>query len=58
MYLEIEAAVRFFMKILSLKNILTADQLDSLGKNLACLLRERYRGHWYPDQPARGQAYR
>ncbi|XP_077312889.1 uncharacterized protein LOC143933767 [Lithobates pipiens] len=58
MYLEIEAAVKFFMKILSLKSTLTTDQLDSLGKNLACLLRDRYQGHWYPDKPAQGQAYR
>ncbi|XP_040182823.1 fibrous sheath CABYR-binding protein-like [Rana temporaria] len=58
MLMEIDAAVKFFMKILSLKNTLTSDQLDSLGMNLACLLRDRYQGHWYPDKPAQGQAYR
>ncbi|XP_063798589.1 maternal B9.10 protein-like [Pseudophryne corroboree] len=58
MHLEIEAAVNFLMKILSLKKTLAPDQLVLLGKNLLGLLRHRYKGHWYPDSPARGQAYR
>ncbi|XP_069804026.1 protein BTG3-like [Dendropsophus ebraccatus] len=58
MRLEVEAAVNFLVKILSLKKTLKQDQLDDLGKNLICLLCDRYQGHWYPDKPARGQAYR
>ncbi|XP_018410115.1 PREDICTED: maternal B9.15 protein-like [Nanorana parkeri] len=58
MHLEIAAAVDFLMKVFSLKKTLKSEQLDSLGKNLACLLNDRYRGHWHPDKPAQGQAYR
>ncbi|XP_075047669.1 maternal B9.10 protein-like [Mixophyes fleayi] len=58
MHLEIEAAVTFLMKVLSLKKTLNPDQLDSLGKNLIILLSDKYQGHWYPDKPDRGQAYR
>ncbi|XP_075695134.1 protein BTG3-like [Rhinoderma darwinii] len=58
MRLEIEAAVNFLVKIFSLKKTLKPDQLDALGKNLVCLLCDKYQGHWYPDKPARGQAFR
>lgn len=58
MHLEIEAAVNFLVKILSLKKTLRMDQLDALGRNLVCLLHEKYQGHWYPDKPTRGQAFR
>ncbi|KAM9299483.1 maternal B9.10 protein-like [Gastrophryne carolinensis] len=57
MHLEIEAAVDFLLKILSLKKK-RLDLLDALGRNLACLLAERYSGHWYPERPTQGQAYR
>ncbi|XP_072282633.1 uncharacterized protein [Pyxicephalus adspersus] len=58
MHLEIEAAVEFLVKVFSLKNTLRPDLLESLGKSLACLLNNRYKGHWYPEKPTRGQAYR
>ncbi|XP_056399208.1 protein BTG3-like isoform X2 [Hyla sarda] len=58
MHLEIEAAVNFLVKILSLRKTLKRGQLDALGENLMCLLWERYQGHWYPDMPFKGQAYR
>ncbi|XP_072011054.1 protein BTG3-like [Engystomops pustulosus] len=58
MHLEVKAAVNFLVKILSLKETLHPDQLEALGKNLICLLCEKFQGHWYPDKPARGQAFR
>ncbi|KAG9471287.1 hypothetical protein GDO78_015275 [Eleutherodactylus coqui] len=58
MHLEVNAAVNFLLKILSLKKTLKPSLLDALGKNLVCLLCDKYQGHWYPDNPARGQAFR
>ncbi|KAM5132683.1 maternal B9.15 protein-like [Mantella aurantiaca] len=58
MHREINAAVQFLVAFFSHGSTLKPDQLKSLEKNLVCLLSDRYRGHWYPDQPARGQAYR
>ncbi|XP_073511890.1 maternal B9.10 protein-like [Phyllobates terribilis] len=55
---EVEAAVSFLVKVLSLKKTLQPDQLENLGKNLVGILCKKYKGHWYPDKPARGQAYR
>ncbi|KAG8433767.1 hypothetical protein GDO86_012217 [Hymenochirus boettgeri] len=58
MHLEIEAAVTFLLKILNLKRKVNPEKLVILGENLMCLLHEKYQGHWYPDKPMRGQAYR
>ncbi|XP_053308413.1 protein BTG3-like [Spea bombifrons] len=58
MHLEIAAAVNFLIKILSLRKRMKTDQLETLGTHLSSLLSDRYRGHWYPDAPSRGQAYR
>ncbi|KAM4652209.1 protein BTG3-like [Discoglossus pictus] len=58
MHHEIEAAVNFIVKVLSLKKSLKPAQLETLGENLVELLTKKYKGHWYPDKPERGQAYR
>ncbi|XP_077116154.1 protein BTG3-like [Ranitomeya variabilis] len=55
---EVEAAVGFLVKVLSLKKTLQLDQLENLGKNLVDILCKKYQGHWYPNKPIRGQAYR
>ncbi|XP_044138580.1 protein BTG3-like isoform X2 [Bufo gargarizans] len=58
MHLEIKAAVNFLVKILGLKKTMKPHELDALGKHLVCILCDKYQGHWYPDMPARGQAFR
>ncbi|XP_041427616.1 protein BTG3 [Xenopus laevis] len=58
MHREIEAAVTFLVKILSLKWCVKPEKLVVLAENMARLLNKKYQGHWYPDKPDRGQAYR
>ncbi|NP_001108245.1 uncharacterized protein LOC100137619 [Xenopus laevis] len=58
MHREIEAAVTFLVKILSLKRRIKPEKLVVLAENMAHLLHKKYQGHWYPDKPNRGQAYR
>ncbi|MEE6481844.1 hypothetical protein FKM82_013020 [Ascaphus truei] len=58
MRLEIEAAVTFLMKVLNRKKSLEPARAEALGVSLTLLLSHRYQGHWYPDKPDRGQAYR
>ncbi|CAH2318697.1 Hypothetical predicted protein [Pelobates cultripes] len=58
MHQEISAAVHFLLEILHQKNRWTPLQLEVLGSSLLCNLSERYNGHWYPEHPSRGQAYR
>ncbi|XP_053547078.1 protein BTG3-like [Bombina bombina] len=55
---EIEAAVTFLVKVLALKKNLKPSQLAVLGENMIIQLNHKYTGHWYPDKPLRGQAYR
>ncbi|KAE8594231.1 hypothetical protein XENTR_v10019509 [Xenopus tropicalis] len=58
MHREIEAAVTFLVKILNLKRRVKPEKLVVLAENMAHLLHKKYQGHWYPDKPERGQAYR
>lgn len=50
---EVAAAAEFLLNILQ-------QEVDrsTLGSRLQEMLVERYQGHWYPDEPHRGCAYR
>eukprot|EP00794_Sanderia_malayensis_P009118 gene9118-10091_t len=56
MDVEIRIAVEFLLSFVVKKfqNIETKDFVDVLIK----LLRERFQGHWYPQKPNKGSAYR
>lgn len=38
--------------------VLTEEQIREFSQRLVSILEERFRNHWYPDKPNRGQGYR
>ncbi|XP_061105992.1 protein BTG3 [Conger conger] len=53
------AAVVFFMKRLIRKTEkLEIEKVEHFVERLAVALQEKYRGHWYPEKPSKGQAFR
>lgn len=37
---------------------LTEEQIQEFSRKLTTVLQNRFRNHWYPDRPSRGQAFR
>ncbi|XP_010766085.1 protein BTG3 [Notothenia coriiceps] len=53
------AAVVFFLKRLIIKGgKLETHKIDLFVERLAVALQEKFKGHWYPGNPSKGQAYR
>uniref|UniRef100_A0A8C5NA40 B-cell translocation gene 3 n=1 Tax=Gouania willdenowi TaxID=441366 RepID=A0A8C5NA40_GOUWI len=55
---EIAEVVSFMKSLVKLKNNVKAEKIDLFGKRLAVVLQEKFEGHWYPENPSKGQAYR
>jgi len=56
MELEIQVSVNFLMNYLY--NKLPRRRVDLFGEELAKKLTQRFEGHWYPEKPQKGSAYR
>ena len=56
MDVEIQVAVQFIISFLTGKFL--KEEVDDFLKELRKLLTEKFDGHWYPDKPAKGSAYR
>ncbi|XP_032826092.1 protein Tob1-like [Petromyzon marinus] len=56
MQLEIQVALNFIISYLY--NKLPRRRVNIFGEELERLLREKYRGHWYPEKPYKGSGYR
>lgn len=60
---EVSVAVRFLTKLIE-KNTanvnqgIEKEQLDVFRERLVELLCDRFRNHWFPEKPQRGQGYR
>lgn len=53
------AAVVFFLKSLVKKGEkLESHKIELFVERLAIALQEKFKGHWYPETPSKGQAYR
>ncbi|KAF3706721.1 Protein BTG3 BTG family member 3 [Channa argus] len=53
------AAVLFFLKRLVKKGEkLESHKVDLFVEKLAVALQDKFRAHWYPENPSKGQAYR
>ncbi|XP_037543535.1 protein BTG3 [Nematolebias whitei] len=53
------AAVVFFLKSLVKKGEkLESHKIELFVERLAIALQEKFKGHWYPENPSKGQAYR
>lgn len=55
---EITAAVLFLVQLIEKNGKFSPEQLKCFKTNLIRLLMERYKDHWFPDKPFKGQGYR
>ncbi|XP_034744917.1 protein BTG3 [Etheostoma cragini] len=55
---EIAAVVFLLKRLLKTGKNLESHTIDRFVERLAVALQEKFRGHWYPDTPVRGEAYR
>lgn len=55
---EIAAVVFFLKRLIKKAEKLESDKLDLFVERLTVALQEKYKGHWYPDNPSKGQAFR
>ncbi|XP_037603546.1 protein BTG3 [Sebastes umbrosus] len=55
---EIAAVVFFLKKLVKKGDKLESHKIDVFVERLAAALQENFKGHWYPENPSRGQAYR
>ncbi|XP_041656626.1 protein BTG4 [Cheilinus undulatus] len=55
---EIAAAVFFIARLVKRYGCLDNDSRDRFAAALTSVLFENYKNHWYPNTPAKGQAYR
>nr|XP_046481988.1 maternal B9.10 protein-like isoform X1 [Neodiprion pinetum]XP_046481989.1 maternal B9.10 protein-like isoform X1 [Neodiprion pinetum]XP_046481990.1 maternal B9.10 protein-like isoform X1 [Neodiprion pinetum] len=58
MHNEITAAVLFLVKLIDKSEKFSPDQLKCFQRRLVELLMERFKNHWFPDKPFKGQGYR
>ncbi|XP_038062425.1 maternal B9.10 protein-like [Patiria miniata] len=55
---EIAAAVVFLARLINLRRNFSTEQMAEFSENLVACLIEKFRNHWYEDQPSKGQAFR
>lgn len=55
---EIVAAVSFLTRLIEKNTGLTDEKLNQFKLKLSDLLTEKYKNHWFPEKPSKGQAYR
>ncbi|KAM5181665.1 protein BTG3 [Mantella aurantiaca] len=55
---EISAVVFFLSKLLKNNRNLTNEDIEIFSDELSRILYDKYVNHWYPETPAKGQAYR
>uniref|UniRef100_A0A8C6TSP7 B-cell translocation gene 3 n=1 Tax=Neogobius melanostomus TaxID=47308 RepID=A0A8C6TSP7_9GOBI len=55
---EIAAAVFFLKRLIKRNNKLESEKIDLFAERFAFTLQDKFKGHWYPENPSKGQAYR
>ncbi|XP_076876517.1 protein BTG3 [Brachyhypopomus gauderio] len=55
---EIAAVVFFLKRLIKKAEKLDAGKVDLFVERLTVALQEKFRGHWYTDNPSKGQAFR
>lgn len=56
MHVEIQVALNFLISFLY--NKLPRRRVNNFGEELEAALKAKFANHWYPEQPAKGSAYR
>ncbi|XP_076366190.1 uncharacterized protein LOC143255042 [Tachypleus tridentatus] len=56
MHVEVQVALNFLISFLY--NKLPRRRVNQFGEELEKALRQKFQGHWYPDTPMKGSAYR
>ncbi|XP_014740108.1 PREDICTED: LOW QUALITY PROTEIN: protein BTG4 [Sturnus vulgaris] len=54
---EIAAAVFFVTKLVKREGKLSKEEIEKFAAKLTTILFEKYKNHWYPDNPSRGQGF-
>ncbi|CAK6969524.1 protein BTG3 [Scomber scombrus] len=55
---EIAAVIFFLKRLVNKAEKLDPHKIELFVERLAVALQEKFKGHWYPDNPSKGQAYR
>ncbi|KAE8288047.1 Protein BTG3 BTG family member 3 [Larimichthys crocea] len=55
---EIAAVVFFLKRLVKRGDKLESHKIELFVERLAVALQEKFKGHWYPENPSKGQAYR
>lgn len=50
--------VFFLKRLVKREGKLESQQIERFAERLAVALQEKFKGHWYPENPTKGQAYR
>uniref|UniRef100_A0A8C5F017 B-cell translocation gene 3 n=1 Tax=Gouania willdenowi TaxID=441366 RepID=A0A8C5F017_GOUWI len=50
--------VSFLKRLVKLKNKVEVEKMDLFAERLTVALQEKFEGHWVPEKPSKGQAYR
>lgn len=56
MHIEVQVALNFVISYLY--NKLPRRRVNIFGEELERALKDKFRGHWYPEKPFRGSAFR
>lgn len=55
---EIAATVFFITRLVKKEDKLSKRKMEKFAAKLTAVLFEKYKNHWYLDNPSRGQAFR
>ncbi|XP_030067994.1 protein BTG3 [Microcaecilia unicolor] len=55
---ELCAGIDYLMKMVNRHQNLDRSKVEAFGEKLMEILSRKYTGHWYPESPVKGQAYR
>lgn len=55
---EIAAAADFLTRLVAKNETLTKEKVDQFRENITAVLTEKFKNHWFPENPSKGQAFR